>query len=653
LNPIRVQRKRIGGYKISPRREVIEQNRLRNSMERKLRLQLMTAFADIGKIASDAHEEGRDVEGLRLNIVRSVRNVMEPHYRAVMEAFGTRILRNRKADTNFERYLDGFLREVGGNRITNVSNTTIKSIRRIIVKSQENGEGTRATSKAIFEGMRGAISKRRSALIARTETHSAASYANHRMNESLEIPNQKKRWVAVNDIRSRHWHKSMDGVEVDINEDFEVVVKGVTYKMKHTGDPRGGASNVINCRCVTIYIDPDDEVVDDKPPPDKPIVSKPPEPEAIVTPPEVVSRINNNPYSSPKESGFSEATFKLVERKVAVKKLNEMFSKNHREGKLSGHYEEQRRFRGSKPKDFGNANHLNGKAKYEISDQTASYLLQVMPELDSLSDRFRVPRLRGMKRTRANDTAIMSMGDGVLNINPYHTNKYTKNIGRKINKPSPEDIAKNAKNDELLMDIGDEIHALRRVVDKQNEKLWALVDTVGAKDPTYKELYKSYLIRKNELSKRLIDRKKLVQNRTDFRERFSGDDVEPPSTWRQGDSFNEQPWTVNYYEKTKFDQMRSTLYHEMGHQIHQYWKIDITSIYPKRPLETLLIQKYTPLKKAQKGVHSISEYSRKNSKEWFAENFSAYFMDKKDLCDPMFIKLIEDLLEEIHGKAIF
>lgn len=254
-------------------------------MERKLRLQLMTAFADIGKIASDAHEEGRDVEGLRLNIVRSVRNVMEPHYRAVMEAFGTRILRNRKADTNFERYLDGFLREVGGNRITNVSNTTIKSIRRIIVKSQENGEGTRATSKAIFEGMRGAISKRRSALIARTETHSAASYANHRMNESLQLPNQKKRWVAVNDNRSRHWHKSMDGVEVGIDEDFEVVVKGVTYKMKHTGDPRGGASNVINCRCVTIYIDPDDEVVDDKPPPDKPIVSKPPKPEVIVTQP--------------------------------------------------------------------------------------------------------------------------------------------------------------------------------------------------------------------------------------------------------------------------------------------------------------------------------------------------------------------------------
>ena len=93
MNPIRVQRKRIGGYKISPRREVIEQNRLRNSMERKLRLQLMTAFADIGKIASDAHEEGRDVEGLRLNIVRSVRNVMEPHYRAVMELLLKRYLR--------------------------------------------------------------------------------------------------------------------------------------------------------------------------------------------------------------------------------------------------------------------------------------------------------------------------------------------------------------------------------------------------------------------------------------------------------------------------------------------------------------------------------------------------------------------------------
>jgi len=33
--------------------------------------------------------------------------------------------------------------------------------------------------------------------------------------------------------------------------------------MKHAGDPRGGPANVINCRCVILYVEPDDFVIDD------------------------------------------------------------------------------------------------------------------------------------------------------------------------------------------------------------------------------------------------------------------------------------------------------------------------------------------------------------------------------------------------------
>ena len=32
--------------------------------------------------------------------------------------------------------------------------------------------------------------------------------------------------------------------------------------MAHTGDPRGGARNNINCRCVIIYVDEQDVVLD-------------------------------------------------------------------------------------------------------------------------------------------------------------------------------------------------------------------------------------------------------------------------------------------------------------------------------------------------------------------------------------------------------
>ena len=42
----------------------------------------------------------------------------------------------------------------------------------------------------------------------------------------------------------------MNGVEVDIDEDF--IVNG--RPMAYAGDPRGGAGNVINCRCVILIV---------------------------------------------------------------------------------------------------------------------------------------------------------------------------------------------------------------------------------------------------------------------------------------------------------------------------------------------------------------------------------------------------------------
>tara|TARA_R100001510_G_C7612400_1_gene175523 strand:- start:155 stop:1090 length:936 start_codon:yes stop_codon:yes gene_type:complete len=41
--------------------------------------------------------------------------------------------------------------------------------------------------------------------------------------------------------------------------------------MKHAGDPRGGPANVINCRCVILYVEPDDFVIDEDIPQEKPV----------------------------------------------------------------------------------------------------------------------------------------------------------------------------------------------------------------------------------------------------------------------------------------------------------------------------------------------------------------------------------------------
>lgn len=77
-----------------------------------------------------------------------------------------------------------------------------------------------------------------------------------------------KRWIATNDTRTRGGHYDMNGVEVPLDEPFEVSVykkttrNGVDYwiptgkveKMMFPGDISMGASaeNVINCRCTMI-----------------------------------------------------------------------------------------------------------------------------------------------------------------------------------------------------------------------------------------------------------------------------------------------------------------------------------------------------------------------------------------------------------------
>jgi len=41
-------------------------------------------------------------------------------------------------------------------------------------------------------------------------------------------------------------------------------------------------------------------------------------------------------------------------------------------------------------------------------------------------------------------------------------------------------------------------------------------------------------------------------------------------------------------------------------------------------------------------------YADSNEYEWFAENFALYFSDRKDMTDPKFQKLIEDMMNDAY-----
>ena len=109
------------------------------------------------------------------------------------------------------------------------------------------------------------------------------------------------------------------------------------------------------------------------------------------------------------------------------------------------------------------------------------------------------------------------------------------------------------------------------------------------------------------------------------------------SKWKFGDDLGNRPHTADSYFDEGIDKMRTTLYHEFAHTVHQMKYVDKTIDYSPSyipPVERVLAR--------LRNRKSSTRYGDTNSKEWFAENFTLYNMNRKDLVDPKFINFIEE-----------
>tara|TARA_R110001592_G_scaffold236760_7_gene495393 strand:+ start:603 stop:1388 length:786 start_codon:yes stop_codon:yes gene_type:complete len=250
-----------GGSKISPVLEALEQQRMRYGLERKLTFNMMKIFSDIGKTAKYEYQQRESISLTSSIIGGKIRSVLEPHYRTVIENFGVRVFSYKKQESQFEEQIRVFLKTLGFTAIDNISNATRQILIRAITNGQLDGIGPDAISRNILEVMDGDFSRRRAITVARTETHSAASFANHAIAQASNLPDLQKQWVSTSDGRTRSHHASMNGVKIPMDDDFIVPIDGVQYRMSRPSDPRGGAANTINCRCVLIYVEPDDVII--------------------------------------------------------------------------------------------------------------------------------------------------------------------------------------------------------------------------------------------------------------------------------------------------------------------------------------------------------------------------------------------------------
>ena len=140
-----------------------------------------------------------------------------------------------------------FLAGQGGSKIVSVRGTLIEDIIKAIEDKLKNNTSLVELQDAIFEIVQKSqlFYKWQALRIARTETTFASAFAAMRAASQSNYE-MTKEWISVKDDRTRNDHRIENGQIVDFNEPF-IMADG--SQMQYPGDPKGKASQVINCRC--------------------------------------------------------------------------------------------------------------------------------------------------------------------------------------------------------------------------------------------------------------------------------------------------------------------------------------------------------------------------------------------------------------------
>jgi hypothetical protein len=213
--------------------------------------------------AKEYQQTGGQSALLFIDHVMNMQSITKFHTDKTIRAFVGHVTREVKDDFNnlehkdaFEDTLFGRLSNTwmvlfGAQQIRDAARTTQRDINTAINAGTQAGEASSQIVKRILNVFK--VNRQRAKVIARTETHNAAMYASEGTAKAVEADldvQLTKQWRPSLDERTRVNHAIMaDADPVDMDANF--IVGG--RAMSRPGDPKGGASNVINCRCVLRY----------------------------------------------------------------------------------------------------------------------------------------------------------------------------------------------------------------------------------------------------------------------------------------------------------------------------------------------------------------------------------------------------------------
>lgn len=158
-----------------------------------------------------------------------------------------------KAVANATRQALQFASRHSAKRVTQILAYNKKLIRRAVTSGLRAGHSNSKIAASIVKVTAGKIGKRRAQRIARTETHTAVEYGSYyRAVEDSKANgfSLSKTWQAVEDKRTRQAHHEADQQTVALDEPF--IVGG--ERLLFPGDPKASGKNIINCRCVALYL---------------------------------------------------------------------------------------------------------------------------------------------------------------------------------------------------------------------------------------------------------------------------------------------------------------------------------------------------------------------------------------------------------------
>lgn len=159
------------------------------------------------------------------------------------------------------QWMKRYAEEQTGNRITLITNTTEERFKQIVKDQAIIGEHEGYSIDKIAANIQRELNisnNYRAIRIARTEVVSASNAGSLAAASATNLPLQKS-WLTAKTGNTRHSHKEMDGITIDMDKNFEVPIYDShdnnigSDLMQHPGDPNGSAGNVINCRCTIIY----------------------------------------------------------------------------------------------------------------------------------------------------------------------------------------------------------------------------------------------------------------------------------------------------------------------------------------------------------------------------------------------------------------